>query len=586
MDSEVKSNRKINKQESGAALVTVLMISILLGIACIAMLSAVGANSKNSTDVLSETKAYYAAESGLQSTINVLRNTPAATYSAAVINPTLSNWITYNCTGTSTVSVGLNPCSTSGTSYAINVSDPDNTASSTTFSTVGFFPSNNTGTISFPNAGATDRVTLSFTDVSNCIISFANNTHCNPNSTTPNPLLSTFRIEKFGAGFQIPTSASGGVRFSIDYTINGSRPATRTIRGAMTQATISSPVIITFDTNAYLLMGTDIKLCQTGTTTSPCPAFSLSVTLAASPSVTTSSIYMHTTPLEPYRLKVVSNGFGPNGAKKQLEGIIQKNFFNGLASGAATTMIGTNATPSGGLPFLFDPGSSNGVYYNGGNCASTTGCVPSFGLIDPTNPTDLANLNYVTSHPPHGDPSQMQPPPALIGNELPDWQQSPAALDALVDQLRRTAQNSNRYFTNPTGIQDNFTIGTAGSFTDGKGITFCEGSCKIGADGGGILVVTGKLTNVGNFSFKGLIIVTGEDGWERNGGGNGQIIGNIVIAPYNKRNYIPENLSSTFLAPRYYITGGGNSDVVYSDISATLDNTSSVSDFMLGVAEK
>ncbi len=71
--NKIKINRKNNEQESGAALVTVLMISVLLGIACIAMLSAVGANSRNSTDVLSETKAYYAAESGLQATINVLR---------------------------------------------------------------------------------------------------------------------------------------------------------------------------------------------------------------------------------------------------------------------------------------------------------------------------------------------------------------------------------------------------------------------------------------------------------------------------------------------------------------------------------
>jgi hypothetical protein len=105
-------------------------------------------------------------------------------------------------------------------------------------------------------------------------------------------------------------------------------------------------------------------------------------------------------------------------------------------------------------------------------------------------------------------------------------------------------------------------------------------------DGGGILVVTGKLTNKGAFSFKGMIIVTGEEGWERNGSGQGQVIGNVIIAPYNKRTYVPENLSTTFLAPRYEITGGGGSDVIYSDISLTLDNTSAVSDFMLGIAEK
>src|SRR5213078_1393102 len=104
--------------------------------------------------------------------------------------------------------------------------------------------------------------------------------------------------------------------------------------------------------------------------------------------------------------------------------------------------------------------------------------------------------------------------------------------------------------------------------------------------GGGILVVTGQLTNVGDFSFNGMIIVTGAGGWLRNGGGNGQIIGNIVIAPYNQSPYVPENLSATFLPPIYKITGGGGSDVIYGDVAANFDNTSAVSDFVLGVAEK
>lgn len=44
--------------------------------------------------------------------------------------------------------------------------------------------------------------------------------------------------------------------------------------------------------------------------------------------------------------------------------------------------------------------------------------------------------------------------------------------------------------------------------------------------------------------------------------------------------------AATFLAPRYYITGGGNSDIIYGDIAGTLDNTSAISDFVAGVAEK
>ena len=106
--------------------------------------------------------------------------------------------------------------------------------------------------------------------------------------------------------------------------------------------------------------------------------------------------------------------------------------------------------------------------------------------------------------------------------------------------------------------------------------------------GGGILIVTGKLTNVGGFDFRGTIIVTGEEGWERNGGGGGQIEGNVIIAPYHLRlaSYTPNNQSVTFLPPRYWITGGGASDIIYSDVGASFDGTNGVSDLMSGVAEK
>jgi hypothetical protein len=143
---------------------------------------------------------------------------------------------------------------------------------------------------------------------------------------------------------------------------------------------------------------------------------------------------------------------------------------------------------------------------------------------------------------------------------------------------------------NPTGNQANFGVGSnqnpPGNYTTGAGITFCEGSCKISANGGGILVVTGKLTNNGGFSFKGIIIVTGQEGWDRTGGGNGSIEGNVIIAPYNQIPYIPQNHATAFLGPRYTISGGGVSDVTYQALGATLNNTSAISDFMLGVAEK
>jgi hypothetical protein len=153
----------------------------------------------------------------------------------------------------------------------------------------------------------------------------------------------------------------------------------------------------------------------------------------------------------------------------------------------------------------------------------------------------------------------------------------------LIDSLRTAAIKTGTYYPNPNGGNINY----LGDYATGTGgVTFCEGSCKANADGAGILVVTGKLTNKGTFNFKGLIIVTGEEGWERNGAGGGTITGNVVIAPYNQMNYVPENLSSTFLPPRYLCSGCGSSGLVYADVSATIDNISAVSDFMLGVAEK
>src|SRR5689334_16124598 len=123
MVQELEDQRK---GEKGAALVTVMLISALLLTACVAMLTAVGANSKNTTAVLSETKAYYAAESGLQASINILRNDSTVDYKYAVAHPTLDTKLTYaTVNGNSQVAVG------SEVGYALSITDPDDSATMT-----------------------------------------------------------------------------------------------------------------------------------------------------------------------------------------------------------------------------------------------------------------------------------------------------------------------------------------------------------------------------------------------------------------------------------------------------------------------
>ena len=61
------------KNEKGAAMIMVLLISLLLLTASAGLLMESSMNTQNVSDATAEQQAYNAAESGLQSTINVLR---------------------------------------------------------------------------------------------------------------------------------------------------------------------------------------------------------------------------------------------------------------------------------------------------------------------------------------------------------------------------------------------------------------------------------------------------------------------------------------------------------------------------------
>jgi hypothetical protein len=178
----------------------------------------------------------------------------------------------------------------------------------------------------------------------------------------------------------------------------------------------------------------------------------------------------------------------------------------------------------------------------------------------------------------HNFNGTITPAPEIAGNDAPSWQQSTTELDALVRQLRSTAQSSGRYFDSthpPTAF---------GTFSNGTGLTFCEGNCSMSGNttGGGILVVTGTFSTSGNPKFNGLVLVTGSGGIVRSGGGNETFTGNIVIAPYNAN-----NLAAGFSQPRYDQSGGPG-DTTNSDVSVdqAFDGTLAISDFMVGVAEK
>jgi hypothetical protein len=524
----LKRIRTASKDERGAALMMVIVASLLLGTACIALLSAAGASSYNNSDALTEAKAYWAAESGLQATINYLRNTTNMTYAQALANQTGG---TLPVTG---------PVTIGETRYAVVISDPDGASLSTTFGVTGeFLQADGDTWASSRTFGTTpDTTTISYLPVAS--------------ANYPHPISGTsfgrFSIVSTGAG-----AAITDLRFRLPYRMTAPRTGTTYLRGW-----VRSDRSITFDAYTVIFGGSPIRLCQTAGCSPSGSTFALAL---PAPTLVVQSVEFFGTvaPLDPYRLLVRSSGYGPDGSLKILDAIIQKNILNDFGSNAAITMLGSNA--------VFQSGPSNNMDILGGG-------VPSVLVADPTS------LNAVQDDPRYAN---MQPPPEIYDPAaLPGWQSSPAAMDDWVRRMRTIAINSGRYFTNggPSNTQG------WGNYAAGTGITFCEGDCDIGNNnGGGTLIVTGRFQSSGNSSFQGLLVITGSGGWnERRGGGssNGTYTGSVVIAPYN-----PNNL--TAWGTPTYIQAGGSDDTIYEGdlvVDDALNGTRAVTDLIIGIAEK
>lgn len=576
-----KKGVRNKKDERGAAMVMVLLIALLLLTASAGLLLETSMNTQNVTDATAEQQAYNAAESGLQSAINVLRGnvvpsplldtSKPATDPANLINfrkainlatsnenvdtsvvPRLSRWLKYNYApgGASLkdrITLGSTAASYNphdGFAYSLSITDPDDTGQIISFKTEGQFydpvaktwipgsPGITVGTV--PNTALVvyEGVTSPDLDVSDGL------------ETTNFGKFKVNSLSMLGGGVVLAEN----LRFRIIVTMTAPYNSVKVMRGWIKLKSGSNSIFeFDFDSPAYDVRGSLFKF-----TNDP-----LEVSIGGNATINGS-----VTPAEPYRVIVRSVGFGPRGARKELEATVQKNFFNGLSAPATLTLIGsTNG-------FHFKPGTSNNVTYSGDDIASTLN-IPSIGTTNDTNLqtiTNELNAQAVKTVP--------VPPAENVLIEVPFWLSSPKNLDDTVKDLRNVAKASGKYFANGQA-PNNF-----GNLATATGITFIEGNGEFSGNGGGILVCTGKLTLHGNFSFNGLIIVTGTDGIQRTGGGNGLLAGNTVVAPYN-----PANLNADFLAPKYDISGGGNSTIRY-DSNSVANGMTAVSNFVLGVAEK
>jgi len=168
METTKVAKRKIGfRDERGAALITVLMIAVPLLMAGGSLILITSMNTANTADVAAETKAYYAAESGAQQVLQVMRGNVApsplfasnpmgaiapenvitfkkavtqstSNLSADANNPRLSRWLSYDSTYTDRVPLTSNYSPINGLAFNVELRDPDNT-NTVTFSTSGAF---------------------------------------------------------------------------------------------------------------------------------------------------------------------------------------------------------------------------------------------------------------------------------------------------------------------------------------------------------------------------------------------------------------------------------------------------------------
>jgi hypothetical protein len=527
-------------------------------------------SATNAVDATAETQAYYAAEAGMQATLTVLRGNVApnplfdtssptaaankisfrkavtlafsnASGDAATTSNTarLSRWLNYNAlTASSRVEISSPYSTLTGMAYTTVVDDPDNTAAQT-YSTLGSFGSDapSPSSISYQFGSGSTRVTVWYAPQASTAISSGGTT------------LGTFHLTQLNGSPDLCSIDPVKCKFKI------------TIRQVSSSGTIDVPVncTLTYASNAV-----------TVTFSPPSPTSNnISGTIYAhtdSVSVPSSgsniSIPVTITPPEPPRLRVTVTGYGPRGAKKQMHMLLSRYAFDYTPS-AAITLRGAD---SGLSPASVSIGNSSQYNYTGNDHAGGAN-LPAF-LV--TNAIDYAS---VTALVPLGS-TQVTGNPALqqsSSSTLSTFLQTADEARKLVDSLRIEAQDAHRYFTTATPPTD------FGASTPNGLLTFVEGDVDLPPGGGaGTLVVTGTLTMRGSADFKGVILVLGGGQLLRDGGGNGNTLGSIIVASFGA--------SGGFLAPTFNSNGGGTADVSF-DSDWTRRALQNAGPRVLGVSE-
>lgn len=561
---KLDSKKKLNSSrtgERGAALITTLFVTLLLLGAGGALIMTTMMSATNSLGSTPEMQAFYVAESGMQSALNVLRGnaqpsvtaTDRMSFRTAIIpsisngtgnpgSPRLAQWLPYNNPADPQSLVPIALGAVVG-GYRVTVENLDPNCHIVQFQTSGTINGSDAATSfqrTFGTVGGADEVTIRYSGQASTTL-------------TPDPNIFPLTLDSALGSFVIErpiTSTANGVvipKTGFELTISQTLPwvATTYLEGTFegNVDTAATTVKVTFDKAFVRADGTTFALNLGGTKI-------LNLSYTSSP--TTTAVPAKVTSPDPKRLLVKSYGFGPQGAQKRLELMISKANFE-FESPAGVTLRGADDCS----PLSLDTGSSGAKWYSGVDHAGVEPQRPSFAVT----PCDQDDAAAGIKKP----DTVVDPEIGVLGdaNTLPGTVETPSFLDsadrarAYLNGLQSKAQSLNRYFKPASGSA----VTVNDSLNNGM-FTFVDGDCTL-TSGAGVLIVTGTLTMRGNTDFKGIILVLGRGVLIRNGGGNGDIFGGITIAAFDRT-------AGNFTAPTFLTSGGGNSNVQYDSAALSM----------------
>ena len=553
--------------ERGAALITVLLISMLLLAAGGTLIAVTSRSAVNAADATAESQAYYAAEAGLQGVLTALRGNVAPTplsatasenimtYRNAVTGSTskapgsdkwLSRWLRYDSTYTDRVILNSGYTPMSGMAYSVEeVRDPDS-SDLVTFSASGAFyvagntaPTNNCPSSPDPcvnltsgAGGGTAGFTLTYTPRPSVTLS--------TNGISATSDFGQLTISSVNGSYDIPPNTNIELTVAQTGPWGVSTKITARLAGNVnkTSGSVNSTLDVVYPQQSFWLAGVEYRVPATTQRISASGATVLPVQVLAP---------------EPQRLLVRVKGYGPRNASKHLQMLVSRFGFSYTPKGAITLR---SHDDSMFLPMTFIAGQSDPFTYDGRDRAGGT-ALPAFSVTHSTD-YDLI-INNPGANQMFGTPPVRKVPIS----ELSDFLQTVSGANRALNTLRALAR-SQRWPSTCTGALaacDRYfgpgeTPSDLGASQTNGLLTFVEGDLSLGSstNGAGLLVVTGKLTLNGGARFNGVVLVIGEGKFVRQGGGATTSFGSLAVAKLG---------STQFLNPHFETTGAGASGYQY-----------------------